>query len=133
MKIVINIGALNTMFNSIKARYLLTLLIFSAFTIPSQAEEITIRDLIHTQGCKGCHIIEGTGGTFGPSLDNVGQSLLREQLRRKLIDPKKGNSSSLMPDSRHLTEQELALLTDPRNRFRTHWVFWKCIARPNRP
>lgn len=46
-----------------------------AFSIPSQAEEITIRDLIHAQGCKGCHIIEGTGGTFGPSLDKVGQRL----------------------------------------------------------
>jgi len=99
------------MFIPKKTSYLLTLFIFLAFSIPSQAEEITIRDLIHAQGCKGCHIIEGTGGTFGPSLDKVGQRLPLEQIRQKLIDPKTGNSSSLMPDSRHLTEQELDRLT----------------------
>lgn len=112
MRIMIFIGAIKIMFSPKKASYLLSLFIFSASSIPSQAEEITIRDLIHAQGCKGCHIIEGTGGTFGPSLDKVGQRLPFEQIRQKLIDPKKGTSSSLMPDSRHLTEQELDLLTD---------------------
>ncbi len=100
------------MFTPKKASYLLALFIFSTFSIPGLAEEITIRDLIHAQGCKGCHIIEGTGGTLGPSLDKVGQRLSIEQIRQKLIDPKTGNSSSLMPDSRHLTEQEMDRLTD---------------------
>ena len=85
---------------------------------PSSAEKPTAIDLIHAQGCKGCHSINGNGGILGPALDGIGLRLTHKQIRQKLISPKIGGHSSEMPDSRHLTEQEVDLMTDYLTRLR---------------
>ena len=85
---------------------------------PSSAENPTAIDLIHAQGCKGCHSINNNGGILGPPLDEIGLKLTHKQIRQKLINPKTGNPSSVMPDSRHLSEQEVDLMTDYLTRLR---------------
>ena len=90
--------------------FVLIWLIASAGT--SCADDAAALDLIHTQGCKGCHNLAGQGGTLGPALDGVGNRLTHLQLRQKLVNPKKSKPESLMPDYSHLTITELELLTD---------------------
>ena len=76
------------------------------------ADEIIARNLIISQGCKGCHTLEGSGGNLGPELDKVGSRLTRVQIREKLLEPKTTNPDSLMPDFKHLTEEQLNALLD---------------------
>jgi putative heme-binding domain-containing protein len=40
-----------------------------------------------TGQCVRCHSIDGTGGTVGPPLTNIGDKLSREELLRALIEP----------------------------------------------
>jgi len=77
-----------------------------------QADEITARNLLLSQGCKGCHFIDGTGGTLGPNLDQVGAKLKPAQLKEKLVSPKSTNPDSVMPSYSHLKEEELQALVD---------------------
>lgn len=37
--------------------------------------------------CASCHVVEGTGGTFGPDLSKVGQRRSAAWLRQALLDP----------------------------------------------
>jgi hypothetical protein len=98
---------------------LLTSLLCLSFSLSlSQAIELENLDLIHAQGCKGCHKINESGGAFGPSLDGIGNRLLRKQIRQKIFYPKKNNPISKMPDSLHLTLQEKNILTDDIARLR---------------
>jgi mono/diheme cytochrome c family protein len=84
----------------------------SAASLPCHAEAITGFDLIHAQGCKGCHTINNVGGVSGPSLDGVGNRLTREQIQQKLLKAEHNQHHSLMPSAKHLTKQEIKLLTD---------------------
>lgn len=79
---------------------------------PGHAEKVNADNLLLAQGCRGCHIVAEIGGTLGPSLDEVGRRLTRQQIRQKLVDPELGNPTSRMPDFKHLNEQELDLLAD---------------------
>ena len=92
--------------------FLLVLSGFITWTSLSYAAEMKAMDQIHIQGCKGCHSLDGMGGTFGPVLDGVGNRLTWEQLKQKLVYPKKSKPTSVMPDYRHLSTSELQLLTD---------------------
>lgn len=92
--------------------FLLLLSGFITWTSLSHATEMEAMNLIHIQGCKGCHGLDGKGGTLGPVLDGVGSRLTEEQLKQKLINPKKSKPTSVMPDYRHLSTSELQLLTD---------------------
>ncbi len=40
-----------------------------------------------TAQCTRCHAVGGSGGTVGPSLENIGNTLSREQLLEALIEP----------------------------------------------
>ena len=90
--------------------YILTLICFIASGGTSYTDDTSVLDLMHIQGCKGCHTLDDTGGTFGPALDGVGSRLSHLQLRQKLIKPKESVPTSRMPDYRHLTTTELELL-----------------------
>ncbi|KAB2953401.1 cytochrome c [Heliorestis acidaminivorans] len=46
------------------------------------------------QRCSACHIVEGRGGVFGPSLDDVGLRMSGEELRLFLNDPGSRNELS---------------------------------------
>ena len=86
--------------------------LFHHWTSLSYAAEMKAMDLIHIQGCKGCHSLDGRGGTLGPVLDGVGSRLTWEQLKQKLVNPKNNKPTSVMPDYRHLSTSELQQLTD---------------------
>ncbi len=53
--------------------------------------------LIAQYGCKGCHVIGGSGGTIGPVLDTVFQRRDEKFIMQKLTDPKVDNPRSVMP------------------------------------
>jgi len=71
-----------------------------------------VAGLIDAQGCRGCHRIEGKGGTFGPSLEGIGGRLNRDRLLRKLTDPAADNPEAKMPAYDHLGSEDLAALVE---------------------
>lgn len=70
------------------------------------------RELANSLGCKGCHKIEGKGGSVGPALDGVGKRLKDDQIRAKLVDPKTANPKSIMPSYKHLPQEDIKALTE---------------------
>ena len=76
------------------------------------AEEMSARNLLLSQGCKGCHFFEGDGGTLGPSLDKVGVRLTSLQIEQILLNPKLANPDSVMPNFKHLKDEERKALAD---------------------
>lgn len=45
--------------------------------------------LFATQGCGGCHVVDGVGGNLGPELTEVGARRSSERLRQCLLEPGK--------------------------------------------
>lgn len=68
------------------------------------------RNLLNALGCKGCHAFEGSGGTIGPALDEVGKRLSTAEIETKLLAPKQNNPETLMPSYDHLPKADLASL-----------------------
>jgi nitric oxide reductase subunit C len=62
--------------------------------------------VFQTRGCMNCHSLHGTGGTFGPVLDTIGQRLTKEQIARYIRNPKAVNPKALMPAQTTLSEKE---------------------------
>lgn len=56
--------------------------------------------------CKRCHVINGSGGTRGPNLSNVGGRLEEAALREFIQDPGKARPGTRMPKV-SLTEKQL--------------------------
>ena len=81
---------------------------------PALAAEDSSRglELLNSLGCKGCHRINGAGGTLGPALDGVGKRLNAQSIRRQLLDPKSLKPGSVMPSFGHLPEQDINTLVD---------------------
>ncbi len=75
-------------------------------------DEARARELINALGCKGCHQLNGEGGSLAPALDKVGARLANGQLRAKLVDPKASTPNSIMPSFSHLAEEDLKVLTE---------------------
>jgi hypothetical protein len=92
----------------------LVLLFVLAFTVTAafaqSEEEALARRLLNSQGCKACHRLDGEGGTAAPDLSKIGSRLTREQLHDALISPKKLHARMLIPDFRHLPQNELDAL-----------------------
>jgi nitric oxide reductase subunit C len=63
--------------------------------------------VFQTKGCMNCHALNGTGGTFGPALDTVGQDLTAEEIRAYVRNPKSVDPSSKMPAQTGLSDREL--------------------------
>jgi mono/diheme cytochrome c family protein len=74
--------------------------------------EMSGAQLVQSKGCRGCHKIEGAGGTLGPALDGVGQRLSAQEIREVIADPKSKNPSSMMPSFAHIPEEEMKALVD---------------------
>jgi ubiquinol-cytochrome c reductase cytochrome b subunit len=69
------------------------------------------KSLFRSEGCLGCHTVDGTGGSVGPSLSNIGsKGLSRQWLMVQLQDPQKHDSSSIMPAFSSLSDQNLNAL-----------------------
>lgn len=63
--------------------------------------------VFQTKGCMNCHSLDGTGGTFGPALDKVGQGLTAEEIRRYILNPKSVDPKAMMPAQTGLSDREL--------------------------
>jgi len=68
--------------------------------------------IYQAQGCSGCHMINGIGGTTGPELTKVGSRRDRKWLYEHFEDPSKVVANSAMPSYKHLGDQALNELTE---------------------
>lgn len=68
--------------------------------------------LYQSQGCSGCHMINGIGGTSGPELTGVGSRHDRKWLYDHFEEPSKVVANSAMPGYKQLGAQALNELTD---------------------
>jgi mono/diheme cytochrome c family protein len=69
-------------------------------------------EIFKAQGCRGCHQLQGIGGTIGPPLDGLGKRLDQKSLRQQLVTPKASQPASIMPAYGHLPPAELQALID---------------------
>ena len=71
------------------------------------------KSLFKSQGCVGCHTVDGKGGSVGPDLSKIGsKGLSRQWLMVQLKDPKKHNPGTIMPSVSSLSDQNIdALVT----------------------
>lgn len=63
--------------------------------------------VFQSRGCMNCHSLHGTGGTFGPKLDVIGQTLSKKQIVKYVNNPKSVNPKALMPAQNDLSDKEL--------------------------
>jgi mono/diheme cytochrome c family protein len=78
--------------------------------VPGVPELAEGRHLFETQGCRGCHKLNGVGGSIGPDLSEEGASLRSpEWLERHFLAPNEVSSGSAMPNFHFTREQARAL------------------------
>lgn len=65
---------------------------------PVPAEPSVGKSLVQQNGCIGCHVIEGRGGTMGPPLDGVASRRSQDFVLQQLLDPRANKASGLMPN-----------------------------------
>ena len=63
--------------------------------------------VFQTKGCMNCHSLHGTGGTFGPNLDQVGRRKTIEEIEHYVRNPKEANPKAMMPPQKELSDREL--------------------------
>jgi len=64
--------------------------------------------VFQSKGCMNCHSLHGTGGTFGPALDQVGSRKTVEEIEHYVQDPKGVNPKAMMPPQKdNLSQREL--------------------------
>jgi ubiquinol-cytochrome c reductase cytochrome b subunit len=76
------------------------------------ADDARARELINSLGCKGCHQLDGEGGTLGPAFKGVGSRLPEKAIREQLVNPKGKNPNTMMPAFASLPEKDLKVLVD---------------------
>lgn len=64
-------------------------------------------EIVLSSGCRGCHRLDGRGGTFAPTLDRIGSRFTAEQLASRLRNPRHAGDAK-MPAYDHLSEAEIA-------------------------
>ncbi|MEJ2646985.1 MAG: c-type cytochrome [Sedimentisphaerales bacterium] len=70
------------------------------------------KSLFSSEGCIGCHTINGNGGSVGPNLSTVGsKGLSKEWLTVQIKDPKKHDPGSVMPSFSSLSDNDVDALT----------------------
>src|SRR6266568_1602219 len=81
-----------------------------AIRYPALADDRILGESIFRQKCTGCHSLGGVGGKYAPDLAQIGALRDRKYLENKLKNPRKTNSSSIMPSFTYLSEHELKAL-----------------------
>jgi ubiquinol-cytochrome c reductase cytochrome b subunit len=70
------------------------------------------KSLFDSQGCVGCHTVEGKGGSVGPNLSKMGsKGLSKEWLTIQIKDPKKHDPGTIMPSFSSMSDQDANALT----------------------
>ena len=78
--------------------------------VPGVPELTEGRHLFETQGCRGCHKLDGIGGTIGPDLTGEGANhRAPEWLETHFLSPNTVSSGSAMPNFHFTREQAKAL------------------------
>lgn len=67
---------------------------------------------MYREGCRNCHLINGTGKEVGPDLKGVGGRRSKEWIIDHFKDPQKYKADSVMPKFDRLRAEELAAMTD---------------------
>jgi mono/diheme cytochrome c family protein len=79
--------------------------------VPDVPELMEGRRLFETQGCRGCHKLNGVGGSIGPDLTTEGAShRAPEWLERHFLTPNAVSAGSAMPNF-HFTKEQARALT----------------------
>ena len=79
--------------------------------VPGVPELTEGRRLFETQGCRGCHKLNGVGGTIGPDLTEEGAIRRFPQwLEKHFLDPNTVSRNSPMPNF-HFTKEQARALT----------------------
>lgn len=65
---------------------------------PSSTTALSGDQLLQQYGCRGCHLIEGNGGTIGPSLDGLFERREEDWVRIQIQRPKQHNPKTIMPE-----------------------------------
>jgi ubiquinol-cytochrome c reductase cytochrome b subunit len=69
--------------------------------------------LFQSQGCTGCHRVNGVGGSVGPDLSDIAQRGHSQQwLIVQVTNPKRHDPTSIMPSFSRLSQQQLNQLVD---------------------
>lgn len=71
------------------------------------------KSLFRSEGCIGCHRVDGSGGHIGPNLSDIGsEDFSRQWLTVQIMNPKKHDPESIMPSFASLSNENLnALVT----------------------
>ncbi len=97
----------------VKSLLLLIICLLLAGNLYAQSDpEIRARRLLNALGCKGCHKLEGDGGTLGPPLDQVGSRLTRKQIEEHLAAHASQRGGSIMPSFSTTPKEDLKALSD---------------------
>ncbi len=56
------------------------------------------QELIQRDGCRGCHVIGGSGGAIGPKLDDVFKRRSVDWVRTQIQEPRERNPKTVMPE-----------------------------------
>src|ERR1035438_773379 len=79
--------------------------------VPGVPELADGRHLFETQGCRGCHKLNGVGGSIGPDLSEEGASTRSPQwLEQHFLAPNAVSAGSAMPNF-HFTKDQARALT----------------------
>lgn len=78
----------------------------------AEQQEVDARRLINALGCKGCHKLEGDGGTLAPELDHIGTRMTRDQISKHLANHTSAHKNGFMPSYNTTSQAELKLLSD---------------------
>jgi len=95
------------------ALLLLTTLFFAA-AVAATNNSAQIRpglELIHALGCKGCHTINGSGGSLAVDLNEVGKHLTLTQIKARLTATTAPAGKKFMPYYKSLTDADLILIS----------------------
>lgn len=77
---------------------------------PGTTDNPTLK-LIHTLGCKGCHVIDGDGGSLAPELTDIGTRMTAEQIRALLIADPESRKGGFMPSYATLPDEDLQAIS----------------------
>lgn len=64
---------------------------------PLEGDPQTGREIFREAGCISCHIVNGTGGFLGPSLDSIAVKKASEAIRTDVLDPDAELASGFEP------------------------------------
>ena len=69
-------------------------------------------ELIHALGCKGCHMINGDGGSQAADLTQVGSRLTAKQIETQLTAASATRTTGFMPNYSSVPKDDLQRISD---------------------